>query len=160
VDGTKVSWGYVPGPLAPGASVTIDSSGGGPYTIPPGTHTIGVLVDDVDRIAGTNNCNQVTYQSRTLSSTCNIPDLIPPSLSYYSSTRLFSFFVRNEGTPSLPAFPTRRSSDLVDGTKVSWGYVPGPLAPGASVTIDSSGGGPYTIPSGTHTIGVLVDDVD
>ena len=59
VGGTWVTWGIVPGPLAPGASVPINSLPGGAYTISPGKHTIGVLVDDVDRIAESNKNNNV-----------------------------------------------------------------------------------------------------
>src|SRR5262249_53569003 len=80
VDGTKVTWGAVPGPLAPGASVTITSSGGGAYTISPGTHTISVLVDDVSRIAESTKSNNALSQSITVGSNSNLPDLIPASL--------------------------------------------------------------------------------
>src|ERR1700704_2237302 len=85
VDGTYVSWGAVPGPLAPGASVSITSSGGGAYTIPPGTHTISVLVDDVNRIAESNKNNNGLSQTITIG---NLPDLVPTALSYDSTTGL------------------------------------------------------------------------
>jgi Domain of unknown function (DUF1929)/CARDB len=89
-----------------------------------------------------------------------LPDLGPASLSYDSTTGLFTSVVKNQGTAATPNGVVIGNAFYVDGTKVTWGAVQGPLAAGASVTIDSSGGGAYTIPSGTHTIGVLVDDVD
>jgi hypothetical protein len=160
VDGTKVTWGAVQGPLAPGASVTINSSGGGAYTISPGTHTISVLVDDVDRIAESTKNNNALSVSITVTGNSNLPDLVPASLSYDGTTGLFTVVVANQGTAATPNGVVIGNAFYVDGTKVTWGAVQGPLAAGASVTITSSGGGAYTIPSGSHTISVLVDDVD
>jgi hypothetical protein len=160
VDGRYVTWGAVPGPLPPGASVTINSVGGGAYTISPGTHTIGVLVDDVDRIAESNKTNNKLSRTITVTATSNLPDLIPTSLSYNSTTRLFTSVVKNQGVAATPAGVVIGNSFYVGGTRVTWGIVPGPLAPGASVTINSLRGGAYTISPGKHTIGVLVDDVD
>ncbi len=160
VDGTKVSWGEVQGPLAAGASVTINSSGGGPYTISPGTHTIGVLTDDVSRMAESNKNNNALSVSITVTGNTSLPDLVPTSLSYDGTTGLFTVAVTNQGTAATPNGVVIGNAFYVDGTKVTWGAVQGPLAAGASVTINSSGGGPYTISPGTHTIGVLVDDVN
>jgi hypothetical protein len=56
VDGIHKTWGAVNGPLAPGASVTIGTNGGA-YTIPAGTHPIKAYVDDVNRIAESNETN-------------------------------------------------------------------------------------------------------
>jgi subtilase family serine protease len=39
---------------------------GGAYAISPGTHTIGVLVDDVDRIAESNKNNNALSESITV----------------------------------------------------------------------------------------------
>jgi len=66
VDGTKVTWGYVNGPLGVGASAAINSSGGGAYVIPPGTHTISVLVDDVDRILQSSRNNDMLSETITV----------------------------------------------------------------------------------------------
>ena len=158
VNGTQVTWGAVPGPLAPGASVSIDSSGGGAYTIPPGTYTISVIVDDVDRIQMSTRSNNTLTETITVSG--SLPDLTPTSLSYSSTTGLFTVVVKNVGAGSTPAGVVIGNAFDVNGTQVTWGAVPGPLAPGASVSIDSSGGGAYTIPPGTYTISVIVDDVD
>jgi hypothetical protein len=88
----------------------------------------------------------------------SLPDLVPTSLSYNSTTGLFTSIVKNQGAGPTPAGVVIGNGFYVDGNSVTWGSVPGPLAPGASVTIDSSGGGAYTIPAGTHTIMVIADD--
>jgi hypothetical protein len=115
--------------------------GGGAYTISPGTHTIGVLVDDVDRIAESNKTNNKLSRTITVTATSNLPDLIPTSLSYNSTTRLFTSVVKNQGVAATPAGVVIGNSFYVGGTRVTWGIVPGPLAPGASVTINSLRGG-------------------
>jgi hypothetical protein len=247
VDGNFVSWGSVPGPLAVGASVTINSSGGGAYTIPVGTHTITVIVDNYGccgRIAeedkptlstptssdpnntlsetitiggsaptasltasptsivsgnsstlswsstnatscsgtgftasGTSGSTSVSpTATQTYTLTCSgpggettasatvdvtttaLPELQAYSLSYNSTTGLFTSVVNNIGAAPTPTGVVIGNGFYVDGNFVSWGSVPGPLAVGASVTINSSGGGAYTIPAGTHTITVIVDN--
>jgi len=47
----------------------------------------------------------------------------------------------------------------VDGVYRTYGGTSTPLPAGASVTIGTDGG-PYTIPTGTHTITAHVDDVN
>ena len=90
----------------------------------------------------------------------SLPDLIPTSLTYNSATGLFTVGVLNQGAVSTPSGVVIGNGFSVDGNYVTWGAAPGPLAAGASVGIDSSGGGAYAVPSGTHTISVFVDDVD
>ena len=149
------------GPLAAGASVTIgSSSGGGAYAIPSGTHTITAFVDDVNRIAESNETNNTLSQTITIGGS-SLPDLIVTSLSYSSATSLFTSVVTNQGTAATPAGVLVGVAYSVDGVWQTWGGVVGPLAAGASVTIvSSSGGGAYAIPSGTHTITAVVDDVN
>ena len=161
VDGVWQTWGGVVGPLAAGASVTIvSSSGGGAYAIPSGTHTITAVVDDVNRIAESNETNNTLSQTITIGGS-SLPDLIVTSLSYSSATSLFTSVVTNQGTAATPAGVLVGVGYSVDGVWHTWGGVVGPLAAGASVTIvSSSGGGAYAIPSGTHTITAVVDDVN
>src|SRR5262249_1171201 len=70
VDGVGVSWGSVSGPLAAGASVTITTAGGGgPHTIPPGTHTIAVKANDfgtTGRFVESDPSNNTLSQSITI----------------------------------------------------------------------------------------------
>ncbi len=159
VDGAWVTWGSVPGPLAAGASVSITSSNGGAYTIPPGTHTISVAVDDVNRIVESNENNNGLSTTITIGAG-NLPDLVPTSLTYDSSTGLFTVGVKNQGAAATPSNVVIGNAFYVGGTYVSWGAVPGPLAAGASVNITSSGGGAYPLSPGGYTISVAVDDVN
>jgi CARDB len=89
----------------------------------------------------------------------NLPDLIPTSLSYNTTTGLFTSVVTNQGSAATPAGVIVGVSYSVDGVQHTWGTVAGPLAAGASVTIGTNGGA-YAIPSGTHTITAFADDVN
>lgn len=71
VDGTQVSWAdlYVSS-LAPGASVTVTANGGpagsSTWKATLGTHTILAFVDDVNRIAESNENNNTLTRSMTV----------------------------------------------------------------------------------------------
>ncbi|MGH8626570.1 MAG: CARDB domain-containing protein, partial [Gammaproteobacteria bacterium] len=85
-----------------------------------------------------------------------LPDVVT-SLSYASG--VFTSTVKNQGTAATPASIAIGVGYSVDGVFRTWGGASGPLAAGASVTIGTNGG-PYTIPNGTHTITVHVDDLN
>lgn len=87
------------------------------------------------------------------------PDLVATSLSYDSASGNFTSVVKNQGKTAVPAGFTIGVAYLVDGVKCTFGFVAGPLAVGASATIDSEGGA-CTIAAGTHKITVFVDDVN
>ena len=90
-----------------------------------------------------------------------LPDLKPTSLAYDSSNGLFYAVVTNQGTAPTPAGAFIGLSFYLDGANwVSWGSIPGTVAPGQSVGIASSQARPYAIPPGTHWIGVYVDIYD
>ena len=154
VDGAQQTWGSVMGPLAAGASMTIGTNGGN-YVIPNGTHTIRAWADDVNRFPESNESNNDFSTSITIGAGA-LPDLILTSLSY--SNGLFQCTAKNQGTAAVPQGTGIGVSYNVDGAWVTWGaYVDG-VAPGASVTI-GTWGDPYVIPSGTHTVQAIVDDV-
>jgi hypothetical protein len=89
-----------------------------------------------------------------------LPDLVPASLTYNSTTKNFTSVIANQGAGPTPLGVTIGVAYLVDGTKCTWGAVDNfSLAPGATVTIGSQGG-TCTIPNGTHTITVIADDVN
>ncbi|MDD4992133.1 MAG: CARDB domain-containing protein [Paludibacter sp.] len=155
VDGNYATWGGITGSLAAGATVTIGSDGGA-YNIPAGTHTISVLADDNAVITETNENNNTLTQPIVVSS---LPDVIVTTLSYNTSTGIFTCVVKNQSTSPTPAGVVIGVAYSVDGVNRTWGSVAGPLAAGASVTIGSDGGA-YNIPSGTHTIMAYVDDVN
>jgi hypothetical protein len=156
VDGVQRTWGAVSGPLAAGASVTI-GTGGAPYTIPTGTHTINAYADDINRFAESDETNNQLTQSITVGSPPPLPDVIVTSVSYANG--IFTSTVKNQGTAATPTGTIIGVGYSVDGVWKTWGSVNGPLAAGASVTI-GTGGAPYTIPTGTHTINAYADDVN
>ena len=86
-----------------------------------------------------------------------LPDVIVSSLSYTSGS--FTSTVTNQGTAATPAGIAIGVGYSVDGVFGTFGGVSGPLAAGASVTIDTNGG-PDTVPTGTHTITAYVDEID
>jgi hypothetical protein len=86
------------------------------------------------------------------------PGVAATSISYNSVAGFFTSVVTNMGTVPTPAGVYVGNGFYVDGNFVSRGSIMGPLAPGASVTINSSGGSAYTIPAGTHTITVIAND--
>jgi hypothetical protein len=157
VDGTKCTWGAVDNiSLAPGASVTIGTEGGA-CPISNGTHTISVIADDVDRIQMSTRTNDTLSETITVGPP--LPDLVPTALTYNTANGSFTSIIKNEGNGSTPV-ATIGVAYLVDGVKCTWGAVDNTaLASGASVTIGSQGG-VCRIPSGSHTISVIADDVD
>ena len=86
-----------------------------------------------------------------------LPDVVVTSLSYASG--VFTSTVKNQGTVATPSGIFIGVGYSVDGVYRTWGGSSTPLAAGASVTIGTDGG-PYTIPTGTHTIMAYVDDVN
>ncbi len=159
VDGTKCTWGAVDGPLGTGASVTIGTQGG-PCSISTGTHTITIVADDANRMQESNKNNNTLAQTITVTGGGpQLPDLIPTSISYDSTSGLFTSVVLNQGNAATPTGVTVGVAYLVDGVQCTWGFTNTPLAPGASATIGTQGGA-CVIPVGTHTITVFADDVN
>ena len=156
VDGVNKTYGFVTGPLAAGASVTIGTNGG-PYIIPTGTHTIMAYADDVNRFVESNETNNQLSQSITVGLPPSLPDVIVTQLAYANG--IFTSTVKNQGTAATPAGVTIGVGYSVDGVNKTYGFVIGPLAAGASVTIGTNGVA-YTIPTGTHTIIAYADDVN
>jgi len=70
----------------------------------------------------------------------------------------FTSVVRNAGTAPTPTGATVRVGYRIDGTLVTWGVVSGPLAPGASVTVGTSGGS-WSATPGSHVLLAVADDV-
>jgi len=87
----------------------------------------------------------------------SLPDVVVTALSYANG--VFTSTVRNQGTVATPSGIFIGVGYSVDGVFRTWGGSSTPLAAGASVTIGTDGG-PYTIPTGTHTIVAYVDDAN
>ena len=91
----------------------------------------------------------------------NLPDLIVTSLSYANG--VFTSTVKNQGTVATPSGVFLLVAYSVDGVYRTYGNGgTTSLAAGASRTIGTAsaadGGGPFTLPNGTHTIMAHVDD--
>ncbi len=85
------------------------------------------------------------------------PDVIVTSLDYANG--VFTSVVKNQGAGATPSGVSIGVAYRVDGVYRTWGSVPGPLAPGASITVGTNGGN-YFVPTGSHTIMAFVDDVN
>ena len=70
----------------------------------------------------------------------------------------FSSVVRNAGTAPTPSGTTIRVAYRIDGTQVTWGSVSGPLAPGTSVTVGTTGGS-WSATGGSHVLVAAADDL-
>jgi hypothetical protein len=94
---------------------------------------------------------------RWTTSVAGLPDVVVTSLAY--SNGVFTSVVKNQGTAATPAATAIGVGYRVDGVQRTWGSVMGPLAAGASATIGTHGGS-YAIPSGTHAIEAVADDIN
>ncbi|MGO4516899.1 CARDB domain-containing protein [Terriglobus sp. 2YAB30_2] len=163
VDGTYETWAGVVGPIPACTSLLLNTaSKGGPYTISVGTHSILADVNPANLFAESNTTNNNFTQSVTVNAASTpLPDVIVTSLSYDTSTGLFTAVIKNRGSVATPSSTAIAVSFLVDGTGRTWASGWGPLAAGASQAVSSapgaSGGGPYTISTGTHTISAIVN---
>jgi hypothetical protein len=164
IDGSYVSWGTVPGPLAPGASTTVTTQGGS-WTATAGDHTLTALADDINRFPESNEDNNSSSMTFTVGAGVSLPDVVVDSVAVSPASVdpgqsvTFSAVVRNAGTASTPSGVVVGVAYFIDGGYVTWGTVPGPLAPGASVTVPTTGG-TWTATSGNHTLTALVDDIN
>ena len=84
---------------------------------------------------------------------------VSPASAVAGQTTTFAAVVRNVGVAATPALVSVGVGYRIDGTQVSWGFAPGPLAPGASVTIGMQGG-PWIASPGPRTLTASVDDVN
>ena len=157
--------------LAPGASVTLTANGGpsagnGTWRSTYGSHTLQSWVDDVNRIAESDETNNKVSTPFTVGS-----DLVVTQVSYSPTSAsagaamTFSATVKNAGSQATPPGTITGVSFNVDGTQVSWSDTfTQSLAPGASVTLTSNGGpqgrSTWTATSGAHTVQAWVDDVN
>ena len=131
-----------------------------PYTITwnsttatDGGHTLTAVARNAAKLTTTSVGVGITVNNTTK----KLPDLIVTSLSYANG--IFKCTVKNQGTAATPAGVAIGVKYSVDGVGKTWGSVTGPLAAGAFVTIGTNGV-PYAIPTGTHSITALVDDVN
>jgi subtilase family serine protease len=168
VNGTSVAWSDSRiASIAPGASVTLTSSGGpggkATWTSATGTHTVRAFVDDINRIAESNDNNNTRDESLTVNLP-SMPDLIVTDISWAPAAPAagngvtFSAVVKNQGTAATPSGTAINASFLVNGTKVSSAlYYTSSIAAGASVTLTRNSGS-WTAVNGIHAVNAVVDE--
>jgi len=139
IDGTQVTSGTVSVTLAPGATVTVGTSGGS-WTATVGTHTLVAVADDANRIAESNEANNQRSRSITVSGgvaqfTCDDGDacftLAGPSAYWHRAT-------------------TCGTSPLGYGGDMYWTYVNGSVVSNSARWTPALGG------TGTYTVSVFV----
>src|SRR6185295_14728152 len=126
-------------------------------------------VDDVNRIAESNESNNTLTSSLTVAA--NKPDLIVTSVTWAPASPVtgnavtFSAIIKNQGASATPAGVVHRVLFSVDGTQVNWSDTStASLAAGATRTVTAnsgpSGSSTWTATSGTHTILANVDNTN
>src|SRR5262249_20126066 len=175
VDGATVTWSSnYTSSIAPGSSVTLtanDGRSGNMWTATAGTHTVEAFVDDVNRIAESNENNNTLSSTLTVGVPVGLPDLIVTNFTWSPTTVtvgqpvLFSATIKNQGTAATPNGIFAGIGFLVDGVTVTWeGTYSSSIPPGSSVTLSAtsgpSGSNMWTATAGTHTVEAFVDDVN
>lgn len=117
-----------------------------------------IAVVSSSRIILTKVAGTFVAETFTASNTTPLPDVVVSDIFYAAG--VFSCTVINQGAAATPADKSIGVAYSADGNSATWGSSPGPLAAGASVTIGSSGGGPYVLASGVHTVTAEVEDAN
>jgi glucan endo-1,3-alpha-glucosidase len=173
VDGVGTVWSSSYSALAAGASMTLTANGSstGVITWPAsaGNHTVEAFVDDVNRIAESNESNNKLSQSFVVAQS-GTPDLIVTNVSWTPANPLpgqsvtFSATVKNQGPVATPAGTIIGVLFSVDNAGTVWSSTYSSLAAGASMNLTANGSasGVITWPAtpGNHTIEAFADDVN
>ena len=177
------------GSIAPGAWVTVTANGGSAgatWKAVAGTHTVKAHVDDVNRIAESDEANNVRSEQITVSGAAATPtptpttpapsgkpDLVVTGVSWEpaspapGSAVTFSATVKNQGDAPTPAGVKHgvlfTFDDGAAGPGVWSDTHTQAIAPGASVSLTANGGSAgatWKAVAGTHTVKAHVDDVN
>ncbi|WP_281767643.1 CARDB domain-containing protein [Methanoculleus bourgensis] len=176
------------GSIAPGAWVTVTASGGSAgatWEAVAGTHTVKAHVDDVNRIAESDEANNVHTEQITVAKAATPtptpttpapsgkPDLVVTGISWDpaspapGSSVTLKATIKNQGSAPTPAGVKHgvlfTFDDGAAGPGVWSDTHTASIAPGASVTLTASGGSAgatWKAASGTHTVKAHVDDVN
>ena len=177
------------GSIAPGAWVTVTANGGSAgatWKAVAGTHTVKAHVDDVNRIAESDEANNVRSEQITVSGAAATPtptpttpapsgkpDLVVTGVSWEpaspapGSAVTLKATVKNQGDAPTPA-GTKHGvlftfDDGAAGPGVWSDTHTQAIAPGASVSLTANGGSAgatWKAVAGTHTVKAHVDDVN
>ncbi|WP_292366817.1 MULTISPECIES: CARDB domain-containing protein [unclassified Methanoculleus] len=178
-------------PIAPGEWVTLTANGGSAgatWKAVEGTHTVKANVDDVNRIAESNDANNIRSEQITVAKAASgstptptpttpapsgKPDLVVTGISWTpanpetGSAVTLKATIKNQGTAPTPA-GTKHGvlftfDDGAAGPGVWSDTYTTAIAPGASVTLTANGGSAgatWKAVEGTHTVKANVDDVN
>jgi len=176
--------------IAPGSWVTVTANGGSAgalWKALEGTHTVKATVDDVNRIAESNeNNNSKTEQivvkgaaskptptPTTTPAPAGKPDLVVTNISWKPANPAagdavtLQATIKNQGSAPTPAGVKHgvlfTFDDGAAGPGVWSDTHTGSLAPGASITLTANGGSvgaTWKAITGTHTVKATVDDVN
>ncbi|MDQ6419419.1 CARDB domain-containing protein [Paenibacillus sp. LHD-117] len=168
VNGTSVNWSdNYTSSIPAGASVTLTATGGPnaktTWTAAAGTHTVRAFVDDINRIAESNDGNNTLDENITVNVPAK-PDLVVTDVSWSPAAPAagnavtFSAVVKNQGTAATAAGTASNVAFYVNGTQVSSvvNYTTS-IAAGASVTLTQNSGS-WTAVNGVHTVNAVVDE--
>jgi hypothetical protein len=177
--------------IAPGAWVTVTANGGSAgatWDAVEGTHTVKATVDDVNRIAESNEANNVRTEQITASKNASgstptatpttpapsgKPDLVVTGISWTPASPApgdavtLKATIKNQGTAPTPA-GTKHGviftfDDGAAGPGVWSDTYTTAIAPGEWVTLTANGGSSgatWKAAEGTHTVKANVDDVN
>ncbi|MDD4566592.1 MAG: CARDB domain-containing protein, partial [Methanoculleus chikugoensis] len=177
--------------IAPGSWVTVTANGGSAgatWTAVEGTHTVKATVDDVNRIAESNDANNVRTEQIAVSKAASgstptptpttpapsgKPDLVVTDISWTPANPAtgdavtLKATIKNQGTAATPA-GTKHGvlftfDDGAAGPGVWSDTHATAIAPGASIILTANGGSSgatWKAVEGTHTVKATVDDVN
>ncbi len=175
--------------IAPGAWVTLTANGGSAgatWKAALGTHTVKATVDDVNRIAESDETNNVRAKQITVSKAASTPtpvpttpapsgkpDLVVTDISWEPANPAsgdavtLKATVKNQGDAATPAGAKHgvlfTFDDGAAGSGVWSDTYTRSIAPGAWVTLTANGGSAgatWKAALGTHTVKATVDDVN
>jgi subtilase family serine protease len=171
VDGSFVSWSdNNTSALAPGQSVTVTANSGPSGTAfwntTSGAHTVEGWVDDVNRVAETNENNNKTTAPLVAGIDLTVNNIMFAPTNFGPGQPVtFSATVKNEGNVATPAGTILGVRFEIDGQLVTWSdNNTQSLAPGATRTLTANSGtqgvASWTSTAGNHRLSAWVDDVN
>ncbi|MCC2686259.1 MAG: hypothetical protein K0R75_3158 [Paenibacillaceae bacterium] len=158
--------------IPPGGTATVTANGGpegGVWTAAQGTHTVEAWVDDINRIAESDETNNIYDKSIVV--TAAKPDMVVTNVTWSPANPapgdhvVFSATIKNQGAAATPSGTIDSVTFKIDGTSVSWeaNYTTS-IAPGGIATVMANGGPDsnnyWVATSGIHSLQTVVDDVN
>lgn len=171
-----------PTPIIPGVTLAVSGSGWAPaipVTITQDGTAVATVMPDASGTFTTSatagaagahlfDAKQTTDQTAPVTVTpapvakadiIGVSVVASPAAPKVGDKVTFAITFMNDGGAAVPASAWLGVGLQVDGAQVTWAGSSGPLAAGASKTVNTStGGGPWTASLGTHTVTAILDD--